>query len=131
MAKGGKEYRRVVGAFERIFGATIFFSTETTGSTSVAVQRGRFAFLKAAEIWYDRDTRIPGGENVITLSDAFYAELSAHPIPADLDAVKVFAAAPGLLDLFLWLRYRCFTAKGPEPIPLFGPYGVDPTARLH
>jgi len=26
MAKGGKEYRRLVAAFERIFGATIFFS---------------------------------------------------------------------------------------------------------
>ena len=27
MHKGGKEYRRLVSAFERIFGATIFFGT--------------------------------------------------------------------------------------------------------
>jgi hypothetical protein len=25
MQTGGKEYRRLVGAFERVFGATIFF----------------------------------------------------------------------------------------------------------
>src|SRR5437764_8986535 len=30
LAKGGKEYRRLVAAFERIFGATIFFGTEST-----------------------------------------------------------------------------------------------------
>ncbi|HEX4169685.1 MAG TPA: plasmid encoded RepA protein, partial [Bryobacteraceae bacterium] len=29
MQKGGKEYKRLVGAFERIFGATIFFGTDT------------------------------------------------------------------------------------------------------
>jgi hypothetical protein len=29
LSKGGKEYRRLVSAFERIFGATIFFGTES------------------------------------------------------------------------------------------------------
>ena len=29
MHTGGKEYRRLVGAFERVFGATIFFGTDT------------------------------------------------------------------------------------------------------
>jgi hypothetical protein len=28
MQKGGKEYKRLVGAFERIFGSTIFFGTD-------------------------------------------------------------------------------------------------------
>jgi hypothetical protein len=28
MHKGGKEYRRLIGAFERIFGATAFFATD-------------------------------------------------------------------------------------------------------
>ena len=47
-----------------------------------------------------------------------------HPIPTDLDAVKVLASAAAVLDLFMWLTYRCFTAKGPEPIPIFGPFGL-------
>ncbi len=124
MAKGGKEYRRIVGAFERIFGATIFFSTESNRSTATVVHRSRFNFLREAEIWYSRSSEGPAGENVITLTDEFYSEISGHPIPADLEAIKVLAAAPALLDLFMWLSYRCFVAKGPEIIPLFGPFGL-------
>jgi hypothetical protein len=124
MAKGGKEYRRVAAAFERIFGATIFFATESARSTATVIHRGRFNFLREAEIWYSRSGEVPLGQNTITLSDEFYAEISGHPIPADLEAIKVLAAAPALLDLFMWLSYRCFVAKGPELIPLFGPFGL-------
>jgi putative heme degradation protein len=38
--------------------------------------------------------------------------------------VKVLAAAPAVLDLFMWLSYRCFVAKGKEMIPLFGSRGL-------
>lgn len=51
-------------------------------------------------------------------------ELTAHPIPTDLDAVRVLHAAPGMLDFFVWLSYRCFTARGAERIPLFGAFGL-------
>jgi hypothetical protein len=124
MAKGGKEYRRIVAAFERIFGATIFFSTQTTKPTSTLIHRSRFNFLREAEIWYDRSGESTSTANTITLSNEFYAEVACHPIPADLEAIKVLAAAPALLDLFLWLSYRCFVSKGSESIPLFGPSGL-------
>ena len=124
MAKGGKEYRRIVAAFERIFGATMFFSTESIRSTATVIHRSRFNFLKEAEIWYSRSGEATSGQNTITLSDEFYTEISGHPIPADLEAIKVLGAAPALLDLFMWLSYRCFVAKGPESIPLFGPFGL-------
>jgi hypothetical protein len=124
MAKGGKEYRRIVAAFGRIFGATMFFSTESTRSTATVIHRSRFNFLKEAEIWYSRSGDFPSSQNTVTLSDEFYSEISCHPIPADLEAIKILAAAPALLDLFMWLSYRCFVAKGPESIPLFGPFGL-------
>lgn len=124
MAKGGKEYRRIVSAFERIFGATIFFSTESNRSTATVVHRSRFNFLREAEIWYGRSSEAVAGENVMTLTDEFYAEISSHPIPADFEAIKVLAAALALLDLFMWLSYRCFVAKGPEVIPMFGAFGL-------
>ena len=128
MHKGGKEYRRLVAAFERIFGATIFFGTDTFRGTAKVVQRSRFSFFREAQIWYSRDPeQYPVSdqfENVIVLSDEFYREIVAHPIPADLEAVKVLAAAPAVLDLFMWLSYRCFVAKGKEMIPLFGPRGL-------
>jgi Plasmid encoded RepA protein len=128
MHKGGKEYRRLVAAFERIFGATIFFGSDTLSRIAKVIQRSRFSFFNEARIWYSRDPeQYPVSdefENVIVLSDEFYKEIMAHPIPADLEAVKVLAGAPAVLDLFMWLSYRCFLAKGKENIPLFGAYGL-------
>jgi hypothetical protein len=128
MHKGGKEYRRLAAAFERIFGATIFFGTDTLSGTARVVQRSRFSFFHEAQIWYSRDPQqypiSDQFENVIVLSDEFYREITAHPIPADLEAVKVLAGAPAVLDLFMWLSYRCFLAKGQESIPLLGDFGL-------
>lgn len=128
MQKGGKEYRRLIGAFERIFGATIFFGTDSINGTAKMVQRSRFNFLQEAQIWYDRNLEQRAlsdqFENVIVLSDEFYMEITSHPIPTDLEAVKVLAGAPAALDLFMWLSYRCFVASGQESIPLFGERGL-------
>jgi hypothetical protein len=128
MHKGGKEYRRLVAAFERIFGATIFFGTDRLSGTSRVVQRGRFNFMREAQIWYDRnpDQRClsPDFENTIVLSDEFYQEIIAHPIPTDLEAVKLLSSTPAVLDLFMWLSYRCYKAKGKESIPISGEHGL-------
>jgi plasmid replication initiation protein len=98
MHKGGKEYRRLVAAFERIFGATIFFGTDTLNGRAKVVQRSRFSFFNEAQIWYSRDPdQCPLSdefENIIELSDQFYQEITSYPIPADLEAVKVLAGAP-------------------------------------
>lgn len=55
MHKGGKEYRRLIEAFELIFGATMFFGTDTMKGCATVVHRSRFNFLREATIWYDRD----------------------------------------------------------------------------
>jgi hypothetical protein len=128
MHTGGKEYRRLVQAFERIFGATIFFGTDTLIGRARVVQRARFNFLREAQIWYSRtpDQRVLSAdfENLIMLSDDFYQEIVAHPIPNDLEAVKLLAASPAVLDLYMWLSYRCFKVKGMETIPIFGAFGL-------
>jgi hypothetical protein len=85
--------------------------------------------MSEAQIWYSRThwyQRILSSEfeNVIVLNDEFYQELIAHPVPNDLEAVKVLAASPALLDLFMWLSYRCFTARSTESISLFGDFGL-------
>jgi len=128
MHKGGKEYRRLIGAFERIFGATIFFGTDPLKPGAKVVHRSRFNFLREATIWYNRDENQPAPseafENVIVLSDEFYQEIVEHPIPTDMDAVRVLSSAPAILDLFMWLSYRCFAAKSEELVPIFGPRGL-------
>lgn len=64
----------------------------------------------------------------IILTDESYVEVMAHPIPTDIEVVKTFASAPAVLDLFMWLAYRCFITKGTEMIPIFGSFGL--TAQL-
>jgi hypothetical protein len=54
MQKGGKQYGRLVSAFERIFGATIFFGTDENKSAARVVNLARFNFLSEAQIWYNR-----------------------------------------------------------------------------
>lgn len=79
----GKEYRRLVAAFERIFGATIYFGTDSLTSKARLVQRFRLNFMSEAHIWYARSPEQPAlslqFENVIVLSEAFYQEIADQP----------------------------------------------------
>ena len=128
MQQGGSQYRRLIAAFQRIFGATIFFGTDTQRERTTVVHRARFNFMNEARIWYSRDPNerlLPGDcQNLIVLSDEFYAEIVSHPIPTDLEAAKALSSCPAALDLFMWLSYRCFTARGAERVPLFGDFGL-------
>lgn len=110
------------------FGATIFFGSDRANGTAKVVQRSRFNFLREAWIWYQRHTDQSAlsedFENTVVLSDEFYSEIAAHPIPTDLEAVKVLAGAPAILDLFMWFSYRCHIAQREEKIPISGSYGL-------
>lgn len=59
----------------------------------------------------------------VVLSDEFYQDITAHPIPTDLAAVRVLSAPPATLDPFMWLSYR-FSAKAEEEVPIFGWRGL-------
>jgi hypothetical protein len=128
MQQGGSQYRRLIRAFQRIFGATIFFGTDTQREHAPIINQARFNFMSEARIWYARDPRqenLPGKcQNVIVLTEEFYREIQAHPIPMDLEAAKALSSSSAALDLFTWLSYRCFLAKGEERVPLFGNWGL-------
>lgn len=128
MQQGGSQYRRLIAAFQRVFGATIFFGTDTQREKATVTHHARFNFMREARIWYSRDLNqatLPGGfENEIVLSDEFFREVTTHAIPTDLEAAKALSSSPAALDLFMWLSYRCFTAKGQERVPIFGDFGL-------
>jgi hypothetical protein len=94
----------------------------------VEPRRNLFRIFCEARIWYSRDPNqalLPGGfENEIVLSDEFFREVTTHSIPTDLEAAKALSSALAALDLFMWLSYRCFTAKGQQRIPIFGDFGL-------
>jgi len=128
MQQGGSQYRRLISAFQRVFGATIFFGTDTQREKAIVMHHGRFNFMREARIWYSRDAEqetLPGAfENEVVLSDEFYREILEHPVPADLEAAKALSCSPAALDLFMWLTYRCFTAQGRERVSIFGDFGL-------
>jgi len=105
--QGGSQYRRLVASFQRIFGATIFFGTDTQRDRAAVVHCARFNFMTEARIWYSRDleqTLLPGDcQNVIVLSEEFHREIASHPIPTDLEAPKAFGepGRAGLVQLAL------------------------------
>lgn len=127
MQQGGTQYRRLVAAFQRIFGATIFFGTDTQREKAAVIHRARFNFMSEARIWYSRtpeqETLTSEFQNEIVLSQEFFSEIMSHPIPTDMEAAKALSCSPAALDLFMWLSYRCFVAKGRERVPLLGTSG--------
>jgi hypothetical protein len=54
MQQGGSQSRRLVGSFQRIFGATIFFGTDFSRERATVFHRARFNFMTEARIWYSR-----------------------------------------------------------------------------
>ena len=84
--------------------------------------------MSEARIWYSRDPDQPNlhGEcqNLIVLTEEFYQELMDHPIPTDLEAAKALSSSPAALDLYTWVSYRCFIARGEERISIFGEFGL-------
>ena len=128
MQQGGTQYRRLMRAFQRIFGATVLFGTDTQRERAAVIHRTRFNFMSEARIWYAHDSAqdtLPGElQNEIVLSQEFFREIMDHPIPTDMEAAKALSCSPAALDLFIWLSYRCLIAKGRECVPLFGESGV-------
>jgi len=84
--------------------------------------------MSEARIWYTRNAAqdtLPGElQNEIVLSEEFFREIMDHPIPTDMEAAKALSCSPAALDLFTWLSYRCFIARGRECVPLFGATGL-------
>ena len=130
LPKDGFHYKRLVEAFKRIFGATIFFGTEEQSAAKTLIDWTRFHFLDRMQLWYSTNNGCSTGEsasdeNVITLSEAFYSEIDRHRIPVEREVVSSLAHAPGILDFYLWLVWKTWTVNGvPSRIPTVGPAGL-------
>jgi Replication initiator protein A len=64
MQQGGSQYRRLISAFQRVFGATIFFCTDSQREKATVTHHARFNFMREARIWYSREPNqqiLPGG----------------------------------------------------------------------
>jgi hypothetical protein len=130
LPKDGAQYRRVKAAFHRIFAATIFFGTEQETKKKTVVESARFHFMDSMRLWFNRSEEPDAAgddasDNTITLSEAFYQEITDHPIPVEREVIAALAHAPGLLDLYVWIAWKSWTVNGqPARIPIFGANGL-------
>ena len=130
LPKDGFHYCRLVQAFKRIFGATIFFGTEEQSDANMLIDWARFHFFDSMKLWYARGDRcsvnnFESDRNVITLSEAFYNEINQHRIPVEREVVSSLAHVPGVLDVYLWVAWKAWTVIGsPSRIPITGHGGL-------
>ena len=130
LPKDGAQYRRVKAAFQRIFAATIFFGTEQETKKQIVVESARFHFMDSMRLWFNRSEEPESAgddpsDNTITLSEAFYQEITARPIPVEREVIAALAHAPGLLDFYVWIAWKSWTVNGqPARIPIFGANGL-------
>lgn len=56
-------------------------------------------------------------ESSLTLGEEFFKEVINHPIPIDIDALKLLKKSPMALDIYCWLTYRMSYLKARTAIP--------------
>lgn len=68
----------------------------------------RFVIASKAEFFWDPLHPQQGAlfGSTITLSEEFYREILAHPVPIDMRILKALRNSPLALDLYTWLTYR-------------------------
>lgn len=127
----GYHYRRIVEGCKRIFSATIFFGTEDQPAGGNVIDWSRFHFFDRMKLWFNKtvqETPRPAEErgNLVTLSESFYREIDEHRIPVERHVVAALANSPGVLDLYLWIVWKCWTVIGASvQIPLVGSSGLS------
>lgn len=55
--------------------------------------------------------------STVTLSKKFFEEITLHPVPVDLRAIKALKRSPLALDIYSWLTYRMSYLRKPTVIP--------------
>jgi Plasmid encoded RepA protein len=109
-SRGGKrsDARRLQEQMERLFRATISFEYY---AVSDGRERSDWLDMQVAakgHLWWDlTDTnQLHLSESYVELSEEFYQAITAHPVPADMRALRVLKQSPLALDLYAWVTYR-------------------------
>src|SRR5471030_528399 len=91
LGKDGKTYSRLVEGFKRVATSKMAFGTDETSGPAAVWEWSNFQFFDYAHLWFGRDpdqqtlADEDGFGNVIVLSDQFWNEIQAHPVPVDLN----------------------------------------------
>lgn len=117
MPTGGRwgSITRLREQMRRLFAATVAVSYE---QPNVVADAGFRIADKAILFW---DPKSPEQaalwKSTVMLSERFFAEIVARPVPLDLTVLKALTRSPMAIDIYIWLTYRMFYLKRPTTVP--------------
>lgn len=102
----------------RLFASTVSANYQDKRSQTEA----GFRLADRSTLWWDAKTPEQAGlwESSVKLSETFYNEIIAHPIPVDMRAIRALKKSPLALDIYAWMTYRASYATKPSEDPLAG-----------
>jgi hypothetical protein len=128
----GLNFERLAQSFHRIMAASITWGTNGKKEGSRLIEESRMLLLDHFRLWAGDRSNGPtnpnqGYRNVVTLSQQFFDELQAHPIPVDMVVVRALLDSPAALDFYVWVAYRAHRIPPGDEIavPLFGEHGLQ------
>jgi hypothetical protein len=114
LSVGGQTYRDIREQASRIAACNLTFAWEDTHSIGFekdSIVKGgiHFSFGPGSEqgaLWEDR----------VLLSEAFFRELKAHPVPIWEPALRHIQNNSSSIDIYIWLAYRLHSLTRPTTI---------------
>lgn len=131
LSRGGPVSRKVTDQLERLARCAVDFKFGTDKQAVIVNERLVEAFHYVTED--DPRTRRPVRMiERVTLSEAFYRELRAHPVRVDRAAIAEIQTSPRAIDLYLWLAYRLHALRNEIDVSwsaLWRQFGREKTLR--
>ena len=104
---GGKRgsITRVQNQIERLFNSTLTIRRVDSQGQGYITRHARIVY--EFSLWTGRDpNQTPLWKNAIILTDEFYKEIIAHPVPLDMRVLREIKQSPTAIDIYLWRTYR-------------------------
>ena len=110
------------GSITRLKDQTARLFASTVSATYAGKQSHTEAGFRLADrstLWWDAKAPEQAGlwESSVKLSETFFNEVIAHPIPVDMRAIRSLKKSPLALDIYAWMTYRASYATKPSEIP--------------
>jgi Plasmid encoded RepA protein len=98
----------------RLFNTTVTYSWTEKRRRGLRVADAGYRLTDDSFLWWEPES-FAGGR--LTLSEPFFRELLAHPVPVDYRVLRALSS-PLAIDIYAWLVYRTFTQNdAPVTIP--------------
>ncbi|MEV0032799.1 replication protein RepA [Nocardia sp. NPDC050793] len=115
-ATGGKNgsLTRMRTQSHRLFNATLTIEYKGDANRRIGA---KLHVASAYNIWCGTEEQPSPFSSTVRLSDEFYREVTAHPVPLDMNAIKALGGSALRLDIYAWLTYRMFSVKRTTTVP--------------